>query len=565
MVYDQLGRAPMPRFNEKSLLRLGEGLAQTGAIAAERFRQAVQAVRRFRAIADAMGVSRIDATATEAMRRASNGPALAAAIARESGLKVRILTGDEEARYATLGVISGFFRPVGLVGDMGGGSLEVAEAIDDHVGGSWVSLPLGALPVEAMLAKGLAAAKRSVDDILRDGLKPGLSRPVFYPVGGGWRSLAKAHIESVGAPVKVVHGCTLAAPAAREFAQFVLRLTPARLAATPGVAARRARTLPAAALVLDRVLKRLAPERVVFSALGLREGLLYSQLTTAEQYLDPLIEGAQLIGLPLARVPDFAPALASWTADLFPRETHAEARLRVAACALSDIAWRDAPDLRAEESFRRLLQFPFIGISHGERVFIAAAIHARYAGRPDAHWLKPATGLLSPSALRRALILGRTMFLAYRFSGGVPALLATARLRLNADRVRLEVGSAARAPDSDVVAERLRLLASVMGVRRSEIVVADDAPRTPTRPVSTKKKAPRHDGTLAPDRDRLYRLSECPAARPDRALRGFRVVTAGAGPSGIVTLPSEGCEWTTPERFSSGRDDPAPCAHRRGA
>jgi len=80
------------------------------------------------------------------------------------------------------------------------------------------------------------------------------------------------------------------------------------------------------------------------------------------------------------------------------------------------------------------------------------------------------------------------MLLAYRFSGGVPALLATARLRLDADRVRLEVGSAARAPDSDVVAERLRLLASAMGVRRSEIVVADDAPRTPTRPVSTKKE-----------------------------------------------------------------------------
>jgi len=351
-----------------------------------------------------------------------------------------------------------------------------------------VSLPLGALPVEAMLAEGLAAAKRRVDDILRDGLKPGLSRPVFYPVGGGWRSLAKAHIESVGAPVKVVHGYALAAAAAREFAQSILRLSAARLAATPGVAARRARTLPAAALVLDRVLKRLAPERVVFSALGLREGLLYSQLTKAEQYLDPLIEGAQLIGLPLARVPDFAPALASWTANLFPGERHAEARLRVAACALSDIAWRDAPDLRAEESFRRLLLFPFIGVNHAERVFIAAAIHARYAGRPDAPWLKPSAGLLSPAALSRALILGRAMLLAYRFSGGVPALLAGARLRLDADSVRLEVGSAARAPDSDAVAERLRLLASAMGVKRSEIVVADDALQTPGRPASARKE-----------------------------------------------------------------------------
>src|SRR5271157_1268415 len=306
MVYDQLGRAPMPRFNEKSLCRLAEGLAQTGAIAPDGFRRTVEAARRFRAISEAMGVGKLDVTATEAIRRASNGPALAAAIAAETGLTVRILSGAEEAHYATMGVISGFFRPVGTVGDMGGGSLELAEAIDDHVGKHWVSLPLGALPVEAMLEEGVTAAKRRVDEILRDGVKSAFGRPVFYPVGGGWRALAKAHLETVDAPVKVVHGYALEASVARDFARSLSRASPAKLAATPGVSARRARTLPSAALVLDRVLKRLEPERVVFSALGLREGLLYSQLTPAEQYLDPLIEGAQLIGLPLARVPDLA-------------------------------------------------------------------------------------------------------------------------------------------------------------------------------------------------------------------------------------------------------------------
>ena len=151
VVYDQLGRAPLPRYVEKSLCRLGDGLAQTGAISAEGFRRTVEALRRFRAIADAMGVARIDVTATEAIRRASNGPELAAAIGETSGLTVRILQGMEEAHYSALGVVSGFFRPVGLVGDMGGGSLEVAEALDDHVGDHWTSLPLGALPVEALL------------------------------------------------------------------------------------------------------------------------------------------------------------------------------------------------------------------------------------------------------------------------------------------------------------------------------------------------------------------------------------------------------------------------------
>ena len=475
VVYDQLGRAPLPRFNEKSLCRLAEGLAQRGSILPDGFRRAVEAVRRFRAIADAMGVGKLDVTGTEAIRNASNGPALAAAIRSKTGLEVRILSGAEEARYATLGVISGFFRPVGLVGDMGGGSLELAEAIDDHVGEKWVSLPLGALPVEAMLVEGLAAAKRRIDEILKMSLPAEFGRRTFYAVGGGWRALAKAHMASVDAPVKVVHGYTLSASAARDFARSLSRLTGAKAASAPGVALRRARTLPAAALVMDRVLKRLEPERVVFSALGLREGLLYSQLGTAEQYRDPLVEGAQLIGLPLARVPDFAPALAYWTADLFAEETPADARLRVAVCALSDIAWRDAPELRAEESFRRLLQFPFIGVDHAERAFIAAAIHARYSGRPDAAWLTPAIDLVSPSGRRRALILGRAIQLAYRFSGAVPAVLASARLRLDPDGVRLEVASAARAPDSEVVADRLRSLAGALGVKRAEIVVTDAA------------------------------------------------------------------------------------------
>ena len=474
MVYDQLGRAPLPRFNEKSLARLAEGLAETGAIAPDGFRRTVEAARRFRAIAEAMGVAKLDVTATEAIRRATNGKDLVDAIAAEAGLTVRILSGAEEARYAALGVISGFFRPVGAVGDMGGGSLEVTEAIDDRVGDAWTSLPLGALPVEALLAEGYEVAKRRVDDILRAGLKASFARPLFYPVGGGWRALAKAHIELVGAPVKVVHGYGVETQILRAFAKSIVRLPAARLLDMPGVSARRARTLPAAALTLDRVLKRLAPDRVIFSALGLREGLLYSQLDEAERYLDPLVEGAQLIGLPLARVPEFARSLAAWTADLFQNEKPAEQRLRVAVCALSDIAWRDAADLRAEESFRRLLLFPFIGVDHAERVFLAAAVHARYAGRPDAPWLTPAIGLISPAMQRRAQILGRAILLAYRFSGVVPAVLQSAKLLLEPDCVRLEVSPAARAPDSEVVVDRLRFLAAAVGAKRTEIVVRDD-------------------------------------------------------------------------------------------
>lgn len=470
VVYDQLGRAPLPRFNEKSLCRLGDGLAETGLIAAEGYRRTVEAVRRFRAIADAMGVGRLDATATEAVRRAGNGPALVEAIRAEAGVTVRILSGAEEARYATLGVISGFFRPSGVVGDMGGGSLEVAEALDDRVGEDWVSMPLGALPVEFLL-QDRDTAKKRIDAILRESLPATLGRPTFFAVGGGWRTFAKAHMLATGVPVPVVHGYRIPVAEARAFAKSVLRLPPEKIEALAGVSRRRARTFPAAAIMLDRVLKYLGPDHVVFSALGLREGWIYSQLDTDERYLDPLVEGAQLIGLPTARVPHFAPALVDWTAGLQTGgETPAETRLRVALCALSDIGWRDHPDIRAEESFRRVLQFPFIGLDHAERAFLAVAIHARYAGRLDAAYLSGVLGLMPPAERRRAELLGRAILLAYRLSGGTPSVLANSRLTIGTNRLRLEVGRAARVPDSEAVGERLSLLAATLRIKSFEIV-----------------------------------------------------------------------------------------------
>jgi exopolyphosphatase/guanosine-5'-triphosphate,3'-diphosphate pyrophosphatase len=102
-------------------------------------------------------------------------------------------------------------------------------------------------------------------------------------------------------------------------------------------------------------------------------------------------------------------------------------------------------------------------------------IHARYGGNPDAPQLWPASGLLTPDARRRAAILGRAMQLGYRISGGVPELLAGARLRIGEDSVRLAVSKAARAPDSEVVANRLQRLASAAGIARTELVeVAHD-------------------------------------------------------------------------------------------
>jgi exopolyphosphatase/guanosine-5'-triphosphate,3'-diphosphate pyrophosphatase len=467
VVYDRLSRSPFPRFNEKSLCGLGQGLRETGELAAEAMDHTLQTMVRFAAICDAMDVSRVDVIATEAIRKASNGKQFVRRINATGSLKVRVLSGPEEATFSALGVVSGFYRAKGLVGDIGGGSLEIAEVANEQVGDRLVSLPLGALPVKAMLEAKGKSARREVDAVLKDQLPPSmLVAPVFYAVGGGWRALARVHMAMTQGPIGVSHGYEMEAAEVRELAKRISRLDEAAISALPNVPTRRVTTLAASALVMDRVLKHLAPQHVVFSSLGLREGWLYAQLPEDERRRDPLIEGVQAMALLNARVPEFAPALVRWTENLFLGEETTERRLRVAACALSDIAWRDQSCVLAHQSFERILRFPFIGITHPERAFLAATIHARY-GRPAED---PALSLLTEQQRQRALILGLALSLGYRFSGSVPGILDQAHLRIETDAVRMIVDDTRRMPDSETVRSRLQRLAKAMGIEQTEVV-----------------------------------------------------------------------------------------------
>ena len=471
VIYDRLGRAPFGRFNEKSMCRLGAGLAETGLIDDAAITRTVDALIRFAAVARAMNVGRIDVLATEATRRAENGSTLIDRIHAATGMKVRVLAGGEEAHYSAQGVMSGFYRPVGLVGDIGGGSVDIGEVIDDEVGERWASLPLGSLPVAEMMRQHGREAKRNVDAALEGALPPLLAGETFYAVGGGWRALASVHMARVEAPVKVIHGYEIPGDEIRALAKEVSRMDEAAVAALPGAPGARVGTLAAAAMVLDRICKALRPARVVFSAFGLREGWLFSRLGKTERYHDPLLDGAQELAYPNTRVPEFARALADWTDGLFPGESTTERRLRVAACALSDIAWRDHKSVRALQTYRRAIEFPFAGITHAERVFLGAVLFSRHGGRMDDPALMPEATLLTPALARRAEILGRTMRLAYRFAGCVPEILDSVRLKIAAEGVGLEIAPGALVPDSDAVQGRLKLLAKAL-----DLPVLESAP-----------------------------------------------------------------------------------------
>ena len=351
VAYEGLTRSPTPIFNEKVLAGLGREVQSTGLLAPDAVETALEALKRFRALCNTMGVERVWAIATAACRDARNGRAFIAQAQKICRTRIDILSGRREAELSALGVVSGIHEPDGIVGDLGGGSLELVD-VHGHRLRPGVTLPLGGLALQDVSKRSIKNAQKIVERALHDvpALRAGRGRS-FYAVGGTWRGLSRLHMWQTGYPLHVMHGYVIPAKEALEFSRLVRRVDPNMLSQIEVVVDARRPLLAYAALVLETIVRMAKPRQIVVSALGVREGLLYSFLSEKEKKRDALLAAAEELNKLRSRSPRHGEELADWT-DRFMAttgidETPDEQRLRRAACLLADIGWRAHPDYRA--------------------------------------------------------------------------------------------------------------------------------------------------------------------------------------------------------------------------
>jgi exopolyphosphatase/guanosine-5'-triphosphate,3'-diphosphate pyrophosphatase len=474
VVYEGLTRSPTPLFNEKTLAGLGREVQSKGLLAPDAVEQALGALKRFRALCDLMHVQRLWVVATAACRDAKNGKTFIAAAERICRAKIDLLSGSREAKLTALGVVSGCHAPDGVVGDLGGGSLELAEVEGIHVG-SGVTLPLGGLALQDRSAKSIKKAERIVKRALSDvpQLKAAKGR-TFYAVGGTWRALARLHMWQTGYPLHVMHGYVVRAKEALEFSHLVSRVSPDTLSQIEVVPDPRRPLLAYAALVLEHIVRKAKPKEVVFSALGVREGLLYSLLSAKERKRDPLIAAVSDLNRLRSRSPAHGEELIAWIDQFMASsgldETEEEKRLRHAACLLADIGWRAHPDYRGEQSMNVIAHAGFVGIDHPGRAFLALAVFFRHVGVTHDEELSPRLRELASSRMiDRARILGAAMRVAYLVSASQPGVLPKTPLRVEKRRLVLRLGGRYASLAGDRVFSRLRQLARLIG--REPVVV----------------------------------------------------------------------------------------------
>lgn len=470
VVFDGLRRVTIPLFNEKVLCGLGAGLEKSGKLNPEGVTLALETLARFAGLAAAMQVADLDLIATAAVRDASNGSSFVREVEQRTGRPVRVLTAGEEARLSAQGVLSGHPGACGAMGDLGGGSLEVV-ALDKEHGGPWASLPLGPLRLIDATAGNAAAAKAIIDRHLdtQDWLGALRGRD-FYAVGGAWRALARIHMSQSRYPLHMVQGYSIALGEAEEVTRLVARMGKRSLGRLTDLPNKRLETLPYAARLLQRILKKARPARLVFSSFGLREGWIFDRLSETEQSFDPLLVASRDWAATDGRFEDLGEAIAEWATPLFPHETEEERRLRLAASHLSDIGWRYHPDYRAEQALLRILRAQELCVEHHERAYIAIALYHRYGGDRGLSVLKGALPLLPAHRAKEAEVLGRALRLAYLLSGGAVEMLRRCRLELAPDRLRLLVPRDAPVPPGATIERRLSSLASALKVQESRVV-----------------------------------------------------------------------------------------------
>jgi len=469
VAYEGFSRAVTPIYNEKVLCGLGRHVATTGRLDDEAVGKALRALARFRVLCNTMNVSEVFVLATAAARDASNGPAFLEAAAAACCRPISLLSGAEEARASALGVIAGFHEPDGLVGDMGGGSLELVDVHGSQVG-QGVTMPLGGLALQDVSGGSLRKAQKIVREALERAPEhlESLHGRTFYAVGGTWRALARLHQAARDYPLHVMHNYVIDPDDGLDFLRLVEGADSKTLKDIESVSEARRPLLAYGAIVLEEIIRLGEPKEVAISAFGVREGVLFDRLDSATRERDPLLAAASDLNLLRSRSPRHGVELSEWT-DVFVQsinlpETEREIRLRRAACLLADIGWRAHPDYRGEQSLNLIAYGAFAGLDHPGRAYLALSIFFRHEGLSPDKVSSRIKSLAGPRLLERARLLAALMRIAYPVSVAMEGILPQAPLFARGNQIVLRLPAHLEPLANERLTGRLRALGKLLNM-----------------------------------------------------------------------------------------------------
>lgn len=462
VVFDGAARSPAYFYNEKIMCALGAGLSETGHLNPEGRVRAISAIRRFAALAEGMGILPLTAVATAAVREASDGADFREEVLRETGVKLWVIDGKEEARLSAQGVLLGWPGSYGLVCDIGGSSMELADLADGKVG-QRVTSALGPLKLREIKG-GKKAVKAYVREVMAQlhaemGHETGMR---LFLVGGSWRAIARVDMERRNYPLTVLHEYRMSSRQISKTADYISKSDLLDLRNRCNISDSRMSLVPLAVIVLKELIRVFKPKDVAVSSYGIREGMLFEQMPRELRERDPLVEACRFAEAKDARLPGFGRLLYDFVKPLFPRATWQRKRIIKAACLLHDVSWRAHPDYRGEVTFDNATRANLGGLKHAERVMLGLALMNRYTNKIDKSRFEPLIAMLTPTEVKDAEILGKAMRLGAMLWLSADEPPGVLKWKANTRVLTLVLTEHARPLFGEVAENRLSALASAL-------------------------------------------------------------------------------------------------------
>ena len=463
VVFDGAPRSPAYFYNEKIMCALGAGLSETGRLNPKGRRRAIDAICRFAALARGMDLPPLMAVATAAVREAEDGADFVEEVEAKTGLRLEVIPGDEEARLSAQGVLLGWPGSFGLVCDIGGASMELADLAQGRVGRR-VTSPLGGLKLREVKGGPKALSAHVARHVARLHAEMGGETGMrLFLVGGSWRAIARLDMERRQWPLTVLHEYRMTPEAVAATRAFIGQADLDALRARLGISQDRMDLVPVAIQVLDELVRVFRPKDIAVSSYGLREGMLFERMPPSLRERDPLLEACRFQEARDARLPGFGRVLYDFVQPLFPEADWQRRRIVQAACLLHDVNWRAHPDYRAETCVDAATRANLGGIKHEERVYLGLALLYRYSSRHQGTRFDALFKLLSEADAREAEVLGRAMRLGAMLWLGAHDAPGAFVWRPDRKLLELTIEARARPLFGEVAQARLSALARAMG------------------------------------------------------------------------------------------------------
>ncbi|MFC3169377.1 Ppx/GppA family phosphatase [Paracoccus fontiphilus] len=461
VVFDGAARSPAYFYNEKVMAGLGAQMAKTGRLNPEGVERGFAALQRFAALAKGMDIDPLTCVATAAVREAADGPAFKDRVERETGIRMHVIDGEEEARLSAQGVLLGWPDAKGLVCDIGGNSMELAEVADGQVG-KRVSSQLGPFRLQ-QVSGGKDGLRKHIKKVMA-GLAQvmGTHHERIYLVGGSWRAIARLDMERTSYPMTVLHEYRMTPKAVSDTVAWIAANDLNGLRSQVEISASRMELVPLASMVLAQLAETFAPTELAVSSYGIREGLLYEQMSDSLRKRDPLIEAARFTERQMARMPGSGKKLYQFLQPLFQEAPPERDRLIRAACLLHDTSWRAHPDYRADACFDNVTRANMAALSHPERVFLGLALLHRYKNSRAGSPMAPLFKLLTDDQINDAEVLGKAMRFGAMFALDDPA--DAGQMTIDGKTLVLKLTPTGRKLMGEVAEARFRSLCNALGL-----------------------------------------------------------------------------------------------------